>query len=124
MRRVTHGMILAAKGRLFSGTRLAEMANQDLESVRNSSGVHDNDQTLHRSPAVVARSGFATGGGCQLVATPIWPRSHDATFALRWEGRSFARRPWSRGPFDRTKASARDGMTGDAIDARTASHGD
>ena len=79
------GVILAAKGRLFSaGHDFAEMANQDLESVRHLFGVCTTMmQTIQSIPQpVVARvHALATGGGCQLVATAdLAVAAEEATF--------------------------------------------
>jgi enoyl-CoA hydratase/carnithine racemase len=67
------GVILAAKGSLFSAGRdFAEMADQDLRRDRYLSGVCTKMMnTIQAIPQpVVARvHALATGAGCQLVAT-------------------------------------------------------
>jgi len=102
------GVILAAKGRLFSaGHDFAEMANQDLESVRHLFGVCTTMmQTIQSIPQpVVARvHALATGGGCQLVAT--------ADLAVAAKRRRFAR------PVERAVSSARHHGRGRPIDRR------
>jgi len=79
------GVILAAKGRLFSaGHDFAEMANQDFASVRHLFGACTTMmQTIQSIPQpVVARvHALATGGGCQLVATAdLAVAAEEATF--------------------------------------------
>ncbi len=121
------GVILAAKGRLFSvGHDFAEMANQDLASVRQLFGVCTTMmQTIQGIPQpVVARvHALATGGGCQLVAT--------ADLAVAAEEASFCTPGGRGGLFCTTpmvavgrsigrKRALEMAMTGDAIDARTA----
>jgi len=121
------GVILAAKGRLFSaGHDFAEMANQDLESVRYLFGVCTTlMQTIQSIPQpVVARvHGLATGGGCQLVATAdLAVASHDATFCTPGgKGGLFCTTPMvAVGRSIGRKRALEMAMTGDAIDARTA----
>jgi enoyl-CoA hydratase/carnithine racemase len=121
------GVILAAKGRLFSaGHDFTEMADQDLESVRHLFGVCTTMmQTIQSIPQpVVARvQGLATGGGCQLVAT--------ADLAVAADGATFCTPGGKGGLFCTTpmvavgrsigrKRALEMAMTGDAIDAHTA----
>lgn len=121
------GVVLAAKGRLFSaGHDFAEMANQDLESVRNLFGVCTTMmQTIQSIPQpVVARvHGLATGGGCQLVATAdLAVASEDATFCTPGgKGGLFCTTPMvAVGRSIGRKRALEMAMTGDAIDAPTA----
>ena len=121
------GVILAAKGRLFSaGHDFAEMANQDLESVRGLFGVCTNlMQTIQSIPQpVVARvHGLATGGGCQLVATcDLAVAAEEATFCTPGgKGGLFCTTPMvAVGRSIGRKRALEMAMTGDAIDARTA----
>ena len=121
------GVILAAKGRLFSaGHDFAEMAGQDLASVRHLFGVCTSlMNTIQDIPQpVVARvHALATGAGCQLVAT--------ADLAVAAEEASFCTPGGKGGLFCTTplvavgrsigrKRALEMGMTGDPIDARTA----
>jgi enoyl-CoA hydratase/carnithine racemase len=121
------GVILAAKGRLFSaGHDFAEMADQDLDTVRHLFGVCTTlMQTIQSIPQpVVARvHALATGGGCQLVAT--------ADLAVAAEEASFCTPGGRGGLFCTTpmvavgrsigrKRALEMAMSGDAIDARTA----
>jgi enoyl-CoA hydratase/carnithine racemase len=121
------GVILAAKGRLFSaGHDFAEMANQDLESVRHLFGVCTTMmQTIQSIPQpVVARvHALATGGGCQLVATAdLCVASEEATFCTPGgKGGLFCTTPMvAVGRSIGRKRALEMAMTGDAIDARTA----
>jgi enoyl-CoA hydratase/carnithine racemase len=121
------GVILAAKGRLFSaGHDFGEMANQDLESVRRLFGVCTTlMQTIQSIPQpVVARvHGLATGGGCQLVATcDLAVAAEEATFCTPGgKGGLFCTTPMvAVGRSVGRKRALEMAMTGDAIDARTA----
>jgi enoyl-CoA hydratase/carnithine racemase len=121
------GVILAAKGRLFSaGHDFAEMANQDLDSVRHLFGVCTAMmQTIQSIPQpVVARvQGLATGGGCQLVATAdLAVAAEEATFCTPGgKGGLFCTTPMvAVGRSIGRKRALEMSMTGDAIDARTA----
>ncbi len=121
------GVILAAKGRLFSaGHDFAEMANQDLESVRHLFGVCTTMmQTIQSIPQpVVARvHALATGGGCQLVATAdLAVAAEEATFCTPGgKGGLFCTTPMvAVGRSIGRKRALEMAMTGDAIDARTA----
>jgi enoyl-CoA hydratase/carnithine racemase len=121
------GVILAAKGRLFSaGHDFAEMADQDLQRVRYLFGVCTKMMnTIQAIPQpVVARvHALATGAGCQLVAT--------ADLAVAAEEASFCTPGGKGGLFCTTplvavgrsigrKRALEMGMSGDPIDARTA----
>ena len=121
------GVILAAKGRLFSaGHDFAEMADQGLARVRHLFGVCTKlMNTIQAIPQpVVARvHALATGAGCQLVAT--------ADLAVAAEEASFCTPGGNGGLFCTTplvavgrsigrKHALEMGMTGDPIDARTA----
>jgi len=121
------GVILAAKGRLFSaGHDFAEMANQGLESVRNLFETCTTMmQTIQSIPQpVVARvHGLATGGGCQLVATAdLAVAAEEATFCTPGgKGGLFCTTPMvAVGRSIGRKRALEMAMTGDAIDARTA----
>jgi enoyl-CoA hydratase/carnithine racemase len=121
------GVILAAKGRLFSaGHDFAEMADQDLESVRHLFATCTQMmQTIQSIPQpVVARvNGLATGGGCQLVATAdLCVASEEATFCTPGgKGGLFCTTPMvAVGRSIGRKRALEMAMTGDPIDARTA----
>jgi enoyl-CoA hydratase/carnithine racemase len=121
------GVILAAKGRLFSaGHDFAEMANQDLESVRRLFGVCTTMmQTIQSIPQpVVARvHALATGGGCQLVATAdLAVAAEEATFCTPGgRGGLFCTTPMvAVGRSIGQKHALEMAMTGDPIDAATA----
>src|SRR5271170_2150479 len=121
------GVILAAKGRLFSaGHDFAEMAGQDLASVQRLFGACTlMMQTIQLIPQpVVARvHALATGAGCQLVAT--------ADLAVAGEEASFCTPGGKGGLFCTTplvavgrtigrKRALEMAMSGEPIDARTA----
>ncbi len=121
------GVILAAKGRVFSaGHDFAEMAGQDLESVRHLFGVCTTMmQTIQTIPQPVVASvhSLATGGGCQLVATAdLAVASEEATFCTPGgKGGLFCTTPMvAVGRSVGRKRALEMAMTGDAIDARTA----
>jgi len=121
------GVILAAKGRLFSaGHDFAEMANQDLDSVRHLFGVCATMmQTIQSiSQPVVARvHALATGGGCQLVATAdLAVAAEEATFCTPGgKGGLFCTTPLvAVGRSIGRKRALEMAMTGDPIDAGTA----
>jgi enoyl-CoA hydratase/carnithine racemase len=121
------GVILAAKGRLFSaGHDFAEMADQDLGTVRHLFGVCTTMmQTIQSIPQpVVARvHALATGGGCQLVATcDLAVAAEEATFCTPGgRGGLFCTTPMvAVGRSIGRKRALEMAMTGDAIDARTA----
>jgi enoyl-CoA hydratase/carnithine racemase len=121
------GVILAAKGRLFSaGHDFAEMAGQDLASVQRLFGVCTlMMQTIQAIPQpVVARvHALATGAGCQLVATAdVAVAGEDATFATPGgKGGLFCTTPLvAVGRSIGRKRALEMAMSGDAIDATTA----
>jgi enoyl-CoA hydratase/carnithine racemase len=121
------GVILAAKGRLFSaGHDFAEMANQDFASVRHLFGACTTMmQTIQSIPQpVIARvHALATGGGCQLVATAdLAVAAEEATFCTPGgRGGLFCTTPMvAVGRSIGQKRALEMAMTGDAIDARTA----
>jgi len=121
------GIILAAKGRLFSaGHDFAEMANQDLDTVQHLFAVCTTMmQTIQSIPQpVVARvHALATGGGCQLVATAdLAVAAEEATFCTPGgKGGLFCTTPMvAVGRSIGRKRALEMAMTGDAIDARTA----
>jgi enoyl-CoA hydratase/carnithine racemase len=121
------GVILAAKGRLFSaGHDFAEMAEQDFKSVRHLFGVCTTMmQTIQSIPQpVIARvHALATGGGCQLVATAdLAVAAEEATFCTPGgRGGLFCTTPMvAVGRSIGQKRALEMAMTGDAIDARTA----
>ena len=121
------GVILAAKGRVFSaGHDFTEMREQDLTRVRHLFGVctklMDTIQAIPQ-PVVARVHALATGAGCQLVAT--------ADLAVAAEEASFCTPGGKGGLFCTTplvavgrsiarKRALEMGMTGDPIDARTA----
>jgi enoyl-CoA hydratase/carnithine racemase len=121
------GVILAAKGRVFSaGHDFSEMANQDLEAVQHLFGVCTSMmQTIQSIPQpVVARvHALATGGGCQLVATAdLAVAAEKATFCTPGgRGGLFCTTPMvAVGRAIGRKRALEMAMTGDAIDAATA----
>ncbi len=121
------GVILAAKGRLFcAGHDFGEMADQDLDAVRNLFGVCTTMmQTIQSIPQpVVARvHALATGGGCQLVATAdLAVAAEEATFCTPGgKGGLFCTTPMvAVGRSIGRKRALEMAMSGDVIDARTA----
>jgi enoyl-CoA hydratase/carnithine racemase len=121
------GVILAAKGRLFSaGHDFAEMAGQDLASVQRLFGVCTlMMQTIQSIPQpVVARvHALATGAGCQLVATAdLAVASEEASFCTPGgKGGLFCTTPLvAVGRSIGRKRALEMAMSGDAIDAQTA----
>jgi enoyl-CoA hydratase/carnithine racemase len=121
------GVILAAKGRLFSaGHDFAEMAGQDLASVQRLFGVCTlMMQTIQSIPQpVVARvHALATGAGCQLVATTdLAVAGEEATFCTPGgKGGLFCTTPLvAVGRSIGRKRALEMAMSGDAIDAATA----
>lgn len=121
------GVILAAKGRLFSaGHDFAEMANQDLVHVRHLFSVCTRLMaTIQAIPQpVVARvHALATGAGCQLVATAdLVVAAQEASFCTPGgKGGLFCTTPLVA--VERSigrKHALEMGMSGDPIDARTA----
>ena len=121
------GVILAAKGRLFSaGHDFAEMANQDLDHVRHLFGVctrlMDTIQAIPQ-PVLAKVHALATGAGCQLVATAdLAVAAHEASFCTPGgKGGLFCTTPLvAVGRSIGRKRAMEMGMTGDPIDARTA----
>ncbi len=121
------GVILAAKGRLFcAGHDFAEMAGQDLASVRH---LFDVCTTMMRTiqsipqPVVARVHALATGAGCQLVATAdVAVAGDDASFCLPGgRGGLFCTTPLvAVGRSIGRKRALEMAMSGDAIDARTA----
>lgn len=121
------GVILAAKGRLFSaGHDFSEMAEHDLDSVRDLFGVCTKMMQTIQSipqPVVVRVQGLATGAGCQLVATAdLAVAAEDATFCTPGgKGGLFCTTPMvAVGRSIGRKRALEMAMTGDPIDARTA----
>jgi enoyl-CoA hydratase/carnithine racemase len=121
------GVILAAKGRLFSaGHDFTEMAGQDLASVQHLFGVCTlMMQTIQSIPQpVVARvHALATGAGCQLVATAdLAVAGEEATFCTPGgKGGLFCTTPLvAVGRCIGRKRALEMAMSGDAIDAQTA----
>ena len=121
------GVILAAKGRLFSaGHDFSEMAGQDLEGVQHLFGVCTTlMQTIQSIPQpVIARvHALATGAGCQLVATAdLAVAAREATFCTPGgKGGLFCTTPLvAVGRSIGRKRALEMAMSGDAIDAETA----
>jgi enoyl-CoA hydratase/carnithine racemase len=121
------GVILAANGPVFSaGHDFRDLARADLASIRELLEVcTDLMLTMQSIPQpVVARvQGLATAAGCQLVATAdLAVASEEAAFATPGgKGGWFCHTPLV--PVVRNVARKRAlelGLTGDAIDARTA----
>ncbi len=121
------GVVLAARGPVFSaGHDFAEMAGRDLATVRELFAVCTRLMTTVQSmpqPVVARVQGLATGAGCQLVAS--------VDLAVAADGASFATPGGRGGLFCTTplvavarligpRRALEMGMTGDAIDARTA----
>jgi enoyl-CoA hydratase/carnithine racemase len=121
------GVVIGAKGRLFSaGHDFAEMAGQDLASVRTLFALCTRMmQTIQQIPQpVVARvHALATGAGCQLVASAdLAVASEEASFCTPGgKGGLFCTTPMvAVGRGIATKRALEMAMSGDAIDARTA----
>ncbi|MEO9181483.1 MAG: enoyl-CoA hydratase-related protein, partial [Acidimicrobiales bacterium] len=121
------GVVLAAKGRLFSaGHDFAEMANQSLSSVEHLFGICTNLMTTIQSipqPVVARVHGLATGAGCQLVATAdVAVAAEEATFCTPGgKGGLFCTTPMvAVGRTIGRKRALEMAMSGDPIDARTA----
>ncbi len=121
------GIILAAKGRVFSaGHDFAEMLDQDRQSIRHLFGVCTKlMNTIQAVPQpVVARvHALATGAGCQLVATAdLAVAAQEASFCTPGgKGGLFCTTPLvAVGRSMGRKRALEMGMTGDPIDARTA----
>ena len=121
------GVILAAKGRLFSaGHDFEEMAGKDLAHARHLFGVCTKlMNTIQAIPQpVVARvHALATGAGCQLVATAdLAVAAQEASFCTPGgRGGLFCTTPLvAVGRSIGLKRALEMGMTGDPIDAQTA----
>ncbi len=121
------GVVLAAKGRLFSaGHDFAEMANQSLSSVEHLFGTCTKMMTTMQSipqPVVASVHALATGAGCQLVATAdLAVASEEATFCTPGgKGGLFCTTPMvAVGRSIGRKRALEMAMSGDSIDARTA----
>lgn len=121
------GVILAAKGRIFSaGHDFEEMADRGLESVRELFGLCTTMMATIQSipqPVVAQVQGLATGGGCQLVATAdLAVAAEEATFCTPGgKGGLFCTTPLvAVGRAIGRKRALEMAMSGDAIDARTA----
>jgi enoyl-CoA hydratase/carnithine racemase len=121
------GVVLAARGPVFSaGHDFAEMASQDLVTVRELFAICTRLMVTVQSipqPVVARVQGLATGAGCQLVASAdLAVAAEDASFATPGgKGGLFCTTPLVAvarlvGP----RRALEMGMTGDAIDARTA----
>ncbi len=121
------GVILAAKGRIFSaGHDFAEMAGEDLSGARSlfstCATMMGAVQSLPQ-PVVARVHGLATGAGCQLVATAdLAVAAHEASFATPGgKGGLFCTTPLvAVGRLIGRRRALEMGMTGDAIDAVTA----
>lgn len=121
------GVILAAKGRLFSaGHDFAEMADQDLVHVRHLFGVCTklmNAMQEIPQPVVARVHALATGAGCQLVATAdLAVAAQEASFCTPGgKGGLFCTTPLvAVGRSIGRKRALEMAMSGDPIDARTA----
>ena len=121
------GVILAAKGRLFSaGHDFSEMAGQDVAAVRELFEVCTTlMQTIQSIPQpVVARvHALATGAGCQLVATADLAVAADEAAFCTPGGRGglFCTTPLvAVGRSIGRKRALEMAMSGDPIDAETA----
>ena len=121
------GVILAAKGRLFSaGHDFAEMAGEDLDSVRRLFRTCTTMMlTIQQIPQpVVARvHALATGAGCQLVATAdLAVAAAQASFCTPGgKGGLFCTTPMvAVGRAISSKRALEMAMSGDPIDAMTA----
>ncbi len=121
------GVILAAKGRLFSaGHDFAEMANAPLEDVRSLFATCTTMMTSMQSmpqPVIARVHALATGAGCQLVASAdLAVAAEEAAFATPGgKGGLFCTTPLvAVGRLIGRRRALEMGMSGDAIDARTA----
>jgi enoyl-CoA hydratase/carnithine racemase len=121
------GVVLAAKGRLFSaGHDFAEMAQQSVASVEHLFGVCTNLMTTIQSipqPVVASVHALATGAGCQLVATAdVVVAAEEAAFCTPGgRGGLFCTTPMvAVGRSVGRKRALEMAMSGDPIDARTA----
>ena len=121
------GVILAAKGRLFSaGHDFAEMADKSPAEVQSLFATCTTMMTALQtmSQPVVARvHALATGAGCQLVASAdLAVAAEEATFATPGgKGGLFCTTPLvAVARLIGRRRALEMGMSGDAIDARTA----
>ncbi len=121
------GVILAAKGRLFSaGHDFAEMANASLADVQSLFGTCTTMMTALQAmpqPVVARVHALATGAGCQLVASAdLAVAAEEATFATPGgKGGLFCTTPLvAVGRLIGRRRALEMGMSGDAIDAHTA----
>ncbi len=121
------GVILAAKGRLFSaGHDFSEMINQDLQGVQHLFGICATlMQTIQSIPQpVVAKvHALATGAGCQLVAaSDLAVASQEASFCTPGgKGGLFCTTPLvAVGRSIGRKRALEMAMSGDPIDAEMA----
>lgn len=120
-------VVLAARGPVFSaGHDFAEMANQDLTTVRRlfatCTGLMTTLQAIPQ-PTVARVQGLATGAGCQLVASAdLAVASSEASFATPGgKGGLFCTTPLvAVARLIGQRRALEMGMTGDAIDAPTA----
>lgn len=121
------GVILAAKGRLFSaGHDFAEMADAALEDVQSLFATCTTMMTAMQDmpqPVVARVHALATGAGCQLVASAdLAVAAEEAMFATPGgKGGLFCTTPLvAVGRLIGRRRALEMGMSGDAIDARTA----
>ncbi len=121
------GVILAAKGRLFSaGHDFAEMADKSLAEVRSLFETCTTMMTALQAmpqPVVARVHALATGAGCQLVASAdLAVAADEATFATPGgKGGLFCTTPLvAVGRLIGRRRALEMGMSGDAIDAQTA----
>jgi len=121
------GVILAAKGRLFSaGHDFAEMADAPLADVQSLFATCTTMMTTLQTmpqPVVARVHALATGAGCQLVASAdLAVAAEEATFATPGgKGGLFCTTPLvAVARLIGRRRALEMGMSGDAIDARTA----
>lgn len=121
------GVVLAAKGRIFSaGHDFAEMAGQDLTSVRLLFALCTRMMTTLQAipqPVVASVHGLATGAGCQLVASAdLAVAADEASFCTPGgKGGLFCTTPMvAVGRLIGRRRALEMAMSGDPIDARTA----
>ena len=121
------GVVLAAKGRLFSaGHDFAEMADRSLAEVQSLFATCTTMMTSLRAmpqPVVARVHALATGAGCQLVATAdLAVAAEEATFATPGgKGGLFCTTPLvAVGRLIGRRRALEMGMSGEPIDARTA----
>ena len=121
------GVILAAKGRLFSaGHDFAEMADKSPAEVQSLFATCTTMMTALQTmpqPVVARVHALATGAGCQLVASAdLAVAAEEATFATPGgKGGLFCTTPLvAVARLIGRRRALEMGMSGDAIDARTA----